>query len=77
MDDYTENRFGYLREKSTEELKDLIEQLTEDIENFKYDFETTKNGDQRTEAHHEINNATDKLNYIETILEDRQSTRTR
>lgn len=77
MEDYTENRFGYLKELSTEELEMQANELMEDIENWQYDFETINNSYQKTEAHHEINNAKEKLNYIKFLLNERQSKRTR
>lgn len=74
---YEENRFGFYREKSTEELEEKLAEFTTELEEDSKIFETTSNGNKKSEAHEDIKFNIDRINYLEKLLEERKTTKHR
>ena len=72
MNEYTENRFGYLRELSTDEKLRLKDELTEEIERLS-SFVNDKNtpSEQKTDFFNDISYDREKLNYLNEIMEEK------
>ena len=73
MDDFTEKRFGHLRQLSIDEKLSMIKDLEEDIvysERMINDRKTS--GEQRTELYSDISHDREVINYLNNILEERQ-----
>ena len=73
MDDFTEKRFGHLRQLSIDEKLSMIKDLEEDIvysERMINDRKTS--GEQRTELYSDISHDREVINYLNDILEERQ-----
>ena len=72
MNEYTENRFGYLRELSTDEKLRLKDELTEEIERLS-SFVNDKNtpSEQKTDFFNDISYDREKLNYLNAIMEEK------
>ena len=79
MDEYTENRFGYLREKSVEELQVFKEQLISEINYLSFVI-NDKNAPSNLKS--EIKNSDlkfeeERLEYVEYLLKEKKFTRKR
>ena len=73
MDKYTENRFGYLKEKSLDELIVLREQVVEEL-NYLLGVVNKKNvsSEQKSEiVNSDLKFAREELNYIEDLITQR------
>ncbi len=72
MDEFTEKRFGYLRELSTDEKLNMIKELEEDIEYCNAAIkDRTTSGEQRTELYNDILLDNQKITYLKAILEEK------
>lgn len=72
-----ENRFGYLREKTNEELETMEENVSNEIQ---YLLHILDSKDASTDQKSEIRNSDlkierDKLDYIEQLLDERKDKR--
>ena len=79
MDEYTENRFGYLREKSVEELQVFKEQLISEINYLSFVI-NDKNASSNLKS--EIKNSDlkfeeERLEYVEYLLQEKEVKRKR
>ena len=79
MDEYTENRFGYLREKSVEELQVFKEQLISEINYLSFVI-NDKNASSNLKS--EIKNSDlkfeeERLEYVEYLLKEKEVKRKR
>lgn len=70
MEKYTENRFGYLREKTIEELKKLKNELLDDNE---YMERHTTNSMQETEFHEDTKFNNEQIDFIDKIINEKNS----
>ncbi len=72
MDEFTEKRFGYLRELSTDEKLNLINDLTEEIESLSNIVKDSKtSSEQKSEFLNDISYDRVKLNYLNAIMEEK------
>ncbi len=77
MDKYIENRFGYLNEKSVDELVILREQIVEDMN---YMLNVLENGqafrEQKSEINDDLKFDREKLEYVDFLIEKKNHKRT-
>ena len=72
MDNYTENRFGYLRELSKDEMLNMIEDTKNEIEYLENLCKDKKaSGEQVSEAYNDIKFDREKLEYLNSILNEK------
>ena len=72
MDEYTENRFGYLRELSREEKEEMIQDLENDIiESQKMIKDKRSTGEKITDLYNDIKYDREKLAYLHAIMEEK------
>lgn len=74
MNEQEENRFGYLREKTIEELKKLKNELLDDNE---YMEKHTTNSMQETEFHEDTKFNNEQIEFIDRILKEKEVKRGR
>ena len=76
MDNYRENRFKYLKEKSKEELEQLNQEISSEIENL---LETLSDENishyERTEAMNDLSYEKDRLSYIQLLISEKISSK--
>ena len=72
MEQY-ENRFGYYREKTTEELEETIIELENDRRAWESIFEDKKSiSEQKTDAWNEMKYIDDQLLYLDVLMKERK-----
>lgn len=77
MEQY-ENRFGFYREKTTEELEKIIMDLEDELEYDKNLFEDKNtSSEQKTDAGNDIKQTNDELFYLNILMEERKNGRAR
>lgn len=74
MNEQEENRFGYLREKTIEELKKIKNELLDDNE---YMEKHTTNSMQETEFHEDTKFNNEQIEFIDRILKEKEVKRGR
>ena len=68
-----DNRFSEFREKTTEQLEQLREEVTNSFNDCEKIFNDPKSiSEQKTDAWNEMKYETDKLEYIENLLKERK-----
>ena len=72
MDEFTEKRFGYLRELTTDEKLNKIAELEEDIKSSEEMLNDRRvSGEEKTELHNDIKYDKEVINYLNHILEEK------
>ena len=74
MNEQEEKRFGFLKEKTIDELKKLRNELLDDNE---YMESHTTNSMQETEFHEDIKFNNEQIDYIDSVLKERDTKRGR
>lgn len=76
MDRFMENKFGYLRKKSDEELEEFLNETNKDVEYWESVYKDPNSRSfQKTEAAVEENYSREKVLYVENLLEERKKHR--
>ena len=72
MNEYTEKRFGYLRELSTDEKINMIKDLEEENESINSMIDDRSiSSEQRSELYNDLNYNQSRIDYLRTILEEK------
>lgn len=72
MNEYTEKRFGYLRELSTDEKTNMIKDLEEENEAINNMIDDRSiSSEQRSELYNDLNYNQSRIDYLRTILEEK------
>ncbi len=72
MNEYTEKRFGYLRELSTDEKINMIKDLEEENEAINNMIDDRSiSSEQRSELYNDLNYNQSRIDYLRTILEEK------
>ena len=73
IDEFTEKRFGHLRELSRDEKLAKIQELQEDIEYCQEAIDDrTTSGEQRTELYSDITYDREVIDYLNAVMEEKQ-----
>lgn len=76
MDQYLENRFRYLKEKSKEELESLKLSIIKELEEYENDLnDSSISSQQKNELYGDIRYAKEKLTYLEFVLGEKDSSK--
>ena len=76
MDKYLENRFGYYRNNSNEELEIEKKQIVSEIDYLLHILDSNVSFEQKSEIRNsDLKFERDKLEYIDIIMEERKSKR--
>ena len=71
--DYMENRFSYLREKSEEELKEILEDAKFEVIEFEKRIKESNNSNEKLDLHNDIKFDNDIIMYIEGLLNEEKA----
>ena len=70
MDEYTENKFGYLRKLSTDEQLKMLEDLKHDNEFMENQLKDKNvSGEQKTEFYNDIRHNEEMIEYLNSIID--------
>ena len=70
-----EKRFGFCRDKTTEELESILDKLIAEREEDYKIFEDTNNSSQKLDAHNDVKFEDEQIAYINKLLGERGKTR--
>ena len=71
--DYMENRFSYLREKSEEELKEILEDAKFEVIEFEKRIKESNNSNEKLDLHNDIKFDNDIIMFIEGLLNEEKA----
>ena len=73
MDEYTENRFGYLRKLTDDEKLRMIEELQLDNQFMQKEIDDKSvSGEKKSEFYNDIHFNEEKIEYLNSILNEMQ-----
>ena len=73
IDEFTEKRFGHLRELSRDEMLYKIQELEEDIRSSELMIDDRRtSGEQRTELYNDIRYDNEVINYLKAVMNEKQ-----